>query len=103
MHWIFPQKRCGHWYIACQIKRRSSICRLFNEKTFRRKNNDVFLYFTKNKVEVFQHIEIKELVAKDKEIMLKADKNLFRMMTVISQSRKLDMKEVLSHPLGPKP
>ena len=35
--------------------------------------------------------------------MIKADKNLFGMMTVISQSRNLDMREVLSHPLGPIP
>ena len=35
--------------------------------------------------------------------MLKAGKSLFGMMTVISQSRNLDMKEVLSHPLGPIP
>ena len=43
------------------------------------------------------------MVAKDKEIMLKADKNLFGMMAVISHSRNFDMKEVLSHPLGPIP
>ena len=35
--------------------------------------------------------------------MLKADKNLFGMMAVISYSRNLDMKEVLSHPLGSIP
>ena len=35
--------------------------------------------------------------------MLKADKNLFGMMAVISHSRNLDMKEVLSHPLGSIP
>ena len=35
--------------------------------------------------------------------MLKADKNLFGMMAVISYSRNLDMKEVLSHPLGSTP
>ena len=35
-----------------------------------------------------------------KEIVLKADKNLFAMMTIISQNRDLDMKEVLSHLLG---
>ena len=34
-------------------------------------------------------------------MILKADKNLFGMMTVISQNRNLDMKEVLSHPLDP--
>ena len=43
------------------------------------------------------------MVAKDKEIMLKADKNLFGMMAVISHSRNFDMKEVLSNPLGPIP
>ena len=48
----------------------------------------------------FSTLKSKKIVAKDKEIMLKADKNLFRMMTVISQTRNLDMKEVLSHPLG---
>ena len=35
--------------------------------------------------------------------MLKADKNLFGMMAVISHSRNLDMKEVLSHALGSIP
>ena len=45
----------------------------------------------------------KKVLAKGKEIILKADKNLFGMMTVITQSRNLDMKEVLSHPLGPIP
>ena len=51
----------------------------------------------------FSTLKSKKIVAKDKEIMLKAEKNLFGMMTVISQSRNLDMKEVLSHPLGPIP
>ena len=51
----------------------------------------------------FSTLKSKKIVAKDKETMLKADKNHFGMMTVISQSRSLDMKEVLSHPLGPIP
>ena len=38
-----------------------------------------------------------------KEIILRADKNLFGNMLIIEQGRKLDMKEVLSHPLGPIP
>ena len=38
-----------------------------------------------------------------KEIILRADKNLFGNMLIIAQGRKLDMKEVLSHPLGPIP
>ena len=51
----------------------------------------------------FIALKPKKIVAKDKEIMLKANKNLFGMMTAISQSRNLDMKGVLSHPLGPIP
>ena len=38
-----------------------------------------------------------------KETILKADRNLFSIMALISQSRNLGMKTVLSHPLGPSP
>ena len=38
-----------------------------------------------------------------KKIILKADKNLFSITTIVAQSRQLDMKEVFSHPLGPIP
>ena len=41
--------------------------------------------------------------ASGKEIILKADRNLFAHMVIIAQSRKLEMKEVLAHPLGPLP
>ena len=34
---------------------------------------------------------------------MKAEKNLFCMMRLISQNRDLDMKDVLAHPLGPTP
>ena len=36
----------------------------------------------------------------EKEIQLKGDKNLFAVMTVIAQSRNVNMREVFSHPLG---
>ena len=62
-----------------------------------------FYILSKIKLKSFSTLKSKKIVAKDKVIMLKADKNLFGMMTVISQSRNLDMKEVLSHPLGPIP
>ena len=38
-----------------------------------------------------------------KEEILKADRNLFARMTVIAQTRSMDMQEVLKHPLGPLP
>ena len=48
------------------------------------------------------HKQVK-VTTKDKEVTLKADKDLFSMMTLISQNRTLDMQSVLSHPLGPIP
>ncbi len=38
-----------------------------------------------------------------KSKIVQANLNLFRTMTISAQSRQLDMKEVLSHPLGPIP
>jgi len=40
---------------------------------------------------------------RDKEVVLKADNRLFGKMILISENRKLDMRDVLSYPLGPKP
>lgn len=37
------------------------------------------------------------------QIILKADRNLFAHMIIIAQSRKIPIKEVLAHPLGPLP
>ena len=38
-----------------------------------------------------------------KEIILKADRNLFAQMILIAENQKLQMREVLRHPLGPLP
>ena len=62
-----------------------------------------FYILPKIKLKSFSTLKSKTIVAKDKEIILKAGKNLFVMMTVIPRSRNLDMKEVLSHPLGAIP
>ena len=40
---------------------------------------------------------------KTKEIVVKADRRLFGNMVLIGQSRRLEMLDVLSHPLGPLP
>ncbi|XP_033475188.1 uncharacterized protein LOC117252428 [Epinephelus lanceolatus] len=39
----------------------------------------------------------------NKEVVLKADRNLFGHMIIVSQSRDLHIKAVLAHPLGPLP
>ena len=44
---------------------------------------------------------LKTKTSTGKEIILKADKNLFSIMTIVAQSQQLDMKEMFSHPLGP--
>ena len=51
------------------------------------------------KLKYFDTASRKKVKATNKEVTLKADKNLFRMMTLISQNRDLDMKDVLAHPL----
>lgn len=38
-----------------------------------------------------------------KEIVLKSDRKLFGHTLLVASSRKLDMKVVLEHPLGPAP
>ena len=55
------------------------------------------------KLKSFDTASRKKVKATNKEVMLKADKNLFCMMMLISQNQNLDMKHVLAHPLGPIP
>lgn len=62
-----------------------------------------FDILAKVKLKSISTLKSKKIVVKNKETMLKADQNIFGMMTVISLSRNLDMKDVLSHPLGPIP
>eukprot|EP00794_Sanderia_malayensis_P020731 gene20733-22764_t len=45
----------------------------------------------------------KSVTVKGKEIMLKIDRHLFGKMAIIAQTRQLNMKDVLTHPLGPVP
>ena len=40
---------------------------------------------------------------KEKQEVLRADRNLFGHMVLVAESRQLHMNEVLSHPLGPLP
>lgn len=41
--------------------------------------------------------------AKEKIVILRADRGLFAQMALVAQNRQLDMKTVLSYPLGPLP
>ena len=58
----------------------------------------------KLKLKTFSSVKRGSLIkGTDKEIVLKADNRVFGHMLLIAQNRKLDMKEVLCYPLGPKP
>eukprot|EP00112_Aurelia_sp_Birch-Aquarium-sp1_P021157 Seg562.12 transcript_id=Seg562.12/GoldUCD/mRNA.D3Y31 product="hypothetical protein" protein_id=Seg562.12/GoldUCD/D3Y31 len=45
----------------------------------------------------------KSVKVKEKELMLKIDRHLFGKMAIIAQTRQLNMKDVLTYPLGPVP
>ena len=57
----------------------------------------------KQKLKTFTTVCTKKVQSKGKEIILRADRDLFARMIVIAQGRELDMRNVLSHPLGPIP
>ena len=57
----------------------------------------------KIKLKTFTAMKIKQATGKTKENVIKADRRLFGNMVLIAQSRKLEMRAVLSHPIGPLP
>ena len=65
---------------------------------------DQYLFFStvpNLKLKSFKKKIVKMKTSAGKEIILKADKNLFSSMTIVAQLRQPDMKEVFSHPVGP--
>ena len=48
-------------------------------------------------------VSVKRQSKKTQNIILKADRNLFSHMILVAESRQLNMKDVLAHPLGPLP
>ena len=71
----------------------------------RLENNTVDFFATtkKQKLKTFSDVYTKKVTCKGKKIVLKADRNLFGHIIVVAQTRKLEMKNVLSYPLGPIP
>eukprot|EP00058_Branchiostoma_floridae_P017868 XP_002603357.1 hypothetical protein BRAFLDRAFT_80350 [Branchiostoma floridae] len=59
---------------------------------------------TKLKLKTFSNISTKTSAkGKTKEVILQADRNLFRHIILVAESRQISMKDVLTHPLGPLP
>ena len=65
--------------------------------------SDFFATMRKQKLKTFCDLHTKKVKCKGREIVLKADRTLFGHMIVVAQSREIDMKPILSHPLGPIP
>ena len=58
----------------------------------------------KQKLKTFSDVKVqKTYQACGRQMIVKADRNLFAKMILIGQTRKLNMKDVLSHRLGPIP
>ena len=74
-------------------------------RTRRLENNtvDFFATMKKQKLKTFSYVYTKKVTCKGKEIVLKADRNLFGHIIFVAQTRKLEMKKVLSYPLDPIP
>ena len=64
---------------------------------------DFYATLKKQKLKTFTNVVTKKVQCKGNEVILRADRDLFARMIVIAQGRELDMRDVLSHPLGPIP
>jgi len=60
---------------------------------------------TKHQLKTFSHMTKtkKVITSSGTETVLRTDRNLFARMIIIAESRKLQMQDVLNHPLGPLP
>lgn len=57
----------------------------------------------KQGLKTFANVSIKCKSKNSQDIVLKADRNLFSHMILVAESRQVNMKDVLAHPLGPLP
>ena len=58
----------------------------------------------KQNLKTFASLTVKKSCGKKaQDIVLKADRNLFSHMILVAENRNVNMREVLSHPLGPVP
>ena len=58
---------------------------------------------TKQRLKTFSTISTKTSRMKGQNVVLKAERNLFSQVILVAESRSVNMKDVLVHPLGPLP
>ena len=56
---------------------------------------------TKQRLKTFSTIGTKTARTKGQNVVLKADRNLFSQMILVAETRSVNMKDLLAHPLGP--
>lgn len=78
-------------------------------ETFKREriegDKNFHLKMTKLNLKTFSHLskEPKSVKLKEREIILKVDRNLFSSIIICAKSRAMSMEDVFCHPLGPLP
>ena len=76
----------------------------FMEERLISNNTDFFEPIKRHAIKSFKDLtKTAKINIKGKEEILRADRSLFARMAVIAQTREMNMREVLSHPLGPLP
>ena len=75
----------------------------FRNRRLEKNTVDFSATMKKQKLKTFSDVYTKKVTCRGKEIVLKADRNLFGHVIVVAQTRKLEMKKILSYPLGPMP
>ena len=60
-------------------------------------------YVARDLLKTFDSVKRCKMKVNGKEVILKSDNRLFAHMILVASSRKLSMKEVIKHPLGPMP
>ena len=76
----------------------------FMEERLISNNTDFFEPIKRHAIKSFKDLaKTVKINIKGKEEILRADRSLFARMAVIAQTREMNMREVLSHPLGPLP
>ena len=65
---------------------------------------DFYASISKLRLQTFANVNKRTSVkVKGKDMIVKADRNLFGRLLVVAQNRKMDMKNVMKHELGPIP
>ena len=75
----------------------------FVNERIRKQKVDFFSPLSKLNLPTFTTLLTTKVKSMGKDVVLKADRGLFARMVLMAQNRQMDMRTVLSYPLGPLP